>query len=159
VSQRSAIDLDIQEDTDMIRIRHNPSVPALVGAGVLLASTAALATDDVNVVTRPPLHHVSAEEAAVTSCLTAFIQQLFPAQRPVVHTVILRSHEIWHPSRGIDTWVGMQAALRSSGKLIARGECVASPGAHVKRIHTDIVNASLLAASVLKDLSVMLADR
>jgi hypothetical protein len=143
----------------MTSIRDNPFIPALVGVGALLASAAALATHDVNVVARPSVHHVSAEEAAVTSCLTAFVQELFPSQRPIVHTVVLRSHEVWHPSRDIDTWVGMQAALRSSGKLIARGECVASPGAQVKRIHTDVVNASLLANTVPQDLSVAVASR
>jgi len=145
----------------VIRIRNNPLIQALVGTGVLLSSTAALATDDVSVVARPPVHYVTVEEAAITSCLTAFVRELFPAQRPIVRTVILGPGETDQGLRstGGDSAVEMQATTRSTGEIIARSQCVASRNARVKWMHTDVRNASLLAASAPQDLNVKIASR
>jgi hypothetical protein len=140
----------------MIRIRNSPFVQALVCAGALLACTAAPAKDDVSVVAHPPVHYVSTEEAAVASCLSAFVQELFPTQRPVVHTVVQGASrsDLDLRSTGGRSRVEMQASVRSTGEVIARSQCIASRSALVRSIHTDIVNASLLATSTPQDLRV-----
>jgi hypothetical protein len=134
---------------------------ALVCAGALLAAGGAVAQDEVSIVAQPPAHHGNQQDVAITSCVTAFINELFPGRHEAIQTVAVPDHDaIRHPSRlSVSMEVALQAALRSTGQLVAQSQCTVSRGTQVKALRTQIKEVALLASVVPRDLSVKLVSR
>ena len=133
----------------------------LVCVGALLAAGGAVAQDEVSIVSQRPARHGNTQEVAITSCVAAFINELFPGRHPVVQTVAVPDDDgIRHPSKLVGSMeVALQAALRSTGKLIAQSQCTVSSDAQVKAMRTQIKDAAVLASVVPRDLSVKLVSR
>ena len=150
----------ISNRTHQLMHRPRHGLNTMVFAATLLAAGGAMAQGKVSVVGQRAGHSVSSEVSEINSCVTAFIHQLFPGSSPVVRTVVSRSDANgWRTAISGTTLVIMNAAVRSTGKLVAQSDCLVSSNAQVKRLHVQVLDATLLASIAPQELSVVMASR
>jgi hypothetical protein len=142
-----------------LRVQRGAVLKGLCLISFILASSAVAAQSDTSALGQRP-RYSDPEVTAVTACLTAFTQELFPGSASTVHTVVQHSHVV---ARDEIYWrsaeVQMNATLRSTGKPIAHSDCHVSRAGQIRRMYTHVENKALLAALKQQDLSVQVTRR